>query len=61
MTTPGSNERPYEAQPVDSVETESERTAREQQEAQAAAGETTESRNAGPMSAQNTPGPETQR
>lgn len=53
MTTP---EQPYEPQ---SNETEQERVAREQQEVQAAAGET-ETRNSGSMNAQNTPGPETQ-
>lgn len=53
MTTP---ERPYEPQ---NNETEAERVAREQQEVQAAGGES-EVRDSGSMNAQNTPGPETQ-
>lgn len=57
MTNPGASERPYNAQ---HSETEAERVAREQKEVQAAAGEPTETRNAGSMDAQNTPGPETQ-
>lgn len=60
MTNPNANERPYDGQ-HNTPETEAERTAREQKEVQAAAGETPESRNAGPMNAQNTPGSETQR
>ena len=58
MTNPGSNERPYEAQHT-SQETEAERVANQQKETQAANGEV-ETRNAGSMDAQNTPGPETQ-
>lgn len=60
MTDPANDYEAQHAQPVDNgVETEAERVARQQKETQAAGGDT-ETRNAGSMNAQNTPGPETQ-